>query len=220
MRSVYLLLAILFCGNTYAQDDLLDMLEDEAAAEEPENIKVTATFKANRVINAHTCETVKKKTLDFRITHRFGNIIEQTEGTGGFHQFFGFDNATDIRFSWDYGLTDNVQVGIARSKYLENIDGTFKWRFLHQTENFKIPVSLVWYSNAAFTPRKDPDSLYAKSANRFAYSHQLIIASKVAEWLSLEVLPTFCHRNVVRGYVDEDGNQMENTFFALGFAGR
>ena len=213
---------------SFAQDDLLKELEAETP---PQNEKVTATFKANRVVNAHSCETVKKKTLDFRITHRFSNIMEQTNGTGGPHQLYGFDNASDIRFSFDYGVTDKFQLGIGRSKQFENIDGTIKFKILEQTENSSTPLTLVWYSNAAFTPVResqlyaDADSAWIesnkKAVHRVAYTHQLIIARKFCSHFSFEILPTFNYRNLVHSYVNPLNNAVEdNLLYGVGIAGR
>lgn len=223
-------IASIYClGNSaIAQDDLLKELEADSA---PQNERVTATFKANRVVNAHTSETVKKKTLDFRITHRFSNIIGQNNGTGGGHQFYGFDNASDIRFSFDYGVTDNLQLGIGRSKQFENIDGTVKFRILEQTGNNSIPLTLAWYSNFSFTPMResqlyaDADSAWTaankKIAHRFAYTHQLILARKFGSRLSLEILPTLNYRNLVYSHINPANNAMEeNLLYAIGFAGR
>ncbi|PCJ84685.1 MAG: hypothetical protein COA57_08885 [Flavobacteriales bacterium] len=218
-KYILFLVFILSFLSITAQDDLMDMLEAEMQ-DTSENENVWATFKAIKVINAQTIETVKGKSLDFRVGHRFGNIIEQASGSGGFHEFFGIDNAADIRISFDYGITDNIQIGFGRSKQMEALDGSFKWRFLSQTENSKMPVSAVWFTSAAFTPARDPDSLYQNLAHRLSYVHQLVIARKFSSWLSLEVLPTIVHRNVVRRYFNEKGQEEENTFFALGIAGR
>lgn len=217
-----------FFNFTIAQDDLLKELESDSASQ---NERVAATFKANRVVNAHTCETVKKKTLDFRITHRFSNIIEQTNGSGGVHQFYGFDNASDIRFSFDYGVTDKLQLGIGRSKQFENIDGTVKVRLFEQTENNGMPFTLAWYSNASFTPMRqnqlyaDADSAWTasnkKTVHRLAYTHQLILARKFGSRLSLEILPTLNYRNLVHSYINPANNAMENNIlYAVGLAGR
>ncbi len=233
--TIIILLFVLFSlpigkgrGWAFAQDDLMKELEAEAA---PKNEKVTATFKANRVVNAHSCETVKKRTLDFRITHRFSNIIEQTDGSGGVHQFYGFDNASDIRFSFDYGITDKLQIGFARSKQMENLDGTFKFKILEQTQSNSMPLTLVWYSNGSFTPMKESifyagaDSAWVagnkKMAHRLAFTHQLIIARKFGSRFSFEVLPTVNYRNLVNAYVNPKNNAVEdNLLYAVGFAGR
>lgn len=195
-------------GSAFGQDE----------KEKPELVKTM--FKGIRVVNANTVETVQKNTLEFRIVHRFGNIGVSSNGGG--HTLWGFDQASNIRFSLDWGVTDKLMIGLGRSKTNEHIDGSVKYRFLEQTKDFSMPVSVAWYSNMAFTPQKDPDTLWTKTAHRFSYTHQLIVGSQITPWLSLEVLPTMVHRNFVRYLVNTDnGNaEDENTMFALGAAGR
>ena len=41
---------------------------------------------------------------------------------GGIHTFYGFDNAQDIRFGFEYGITDRFTAGFGRSKVMENLD--------------------------------------------------------------------------------------------------
>ncbi|MBT6439781.1 MAG: hypothetical protein HOK72_08725 [Flavobacteriales bacterium] len=206
---------IAFSLVSFAQDDLMDMLEAEAT-EELGNEKVQATFKTQRIINLHSNETVKKKTLDFRVTHRFGSV-----GLYKAHDLFGMDNVNDIRISFDYGITDYLQIGIARSKRQELIDGSFKFRPFTQTTNNKVPVSLVLLGQIGFTPQRDPDSLYLKTAHRFNYTYQLIIARKFGTRISVEIAPTLTHRNIIRRYVNPDnGAEEQNTMFALGAGGR
>lgn len=196
------------------EDDLMNMLEEEQTT--PSKQPVYATFKSMKVINAHTTEMVRKNNLDFRVTHRFGNIGGASGG--GVHTLYGFDVAQDIRISFDYGLTENLQIGIGRSKRQENIDGSVKFRFLTQTTDNKVPVSAVWFSNFAITPERDIDDRYTQLAHRLSYVHQLIVARKFSDRISFEVLPTLVHRNLVE--LDSDGVQDENTFFSLGVAGR
>lgn len=233
-QTIYLRFFLLFvsfllqAGWALAQDDLMKELEADAG---PQNEKVTATFKANRVVNAHTCETVKKRTLDFRITHRFSNIMDQANGSGGFHQFYGFDNASDIRFSFDYGITDKLQVGIGRSKQFENIDGSVKFKILEQTENNRVPLTIVGYANTAYTPVKE-SQLYAgadiawvaankKPLHRLCYTYQLIVARKFGSRLSMELLPTLNYRNLVYAHINPSNSAMEdNLLYAVGFAAR
>ncbi|MBL7892754.1 MAG: hypothetical protein JNL63_08990, partial [Bacteroidia bacterium] len=174
MRKKALLLFTCVSSFGFSQPDLLSMLDSVSKPKTRE--KVFATFKTTKVINAQSTETVKKRCLDFRITHRFGNI--GADGGGGFHTLYGFDAVSDVRISFDYGITDKITVGIARSKRQENFDGTFKWRFMEQTTDNKIPVSIALYENAAFTP-VDKAALYSgtiniteKTAHRFSYVSQ------------------------------------------------
>lgn len=215
------LLLIIFCAisiQLYAQDDLLNMLEEEASSEATSE-KVIATFKGIKLINANTTETTKKKTLEFRITHRFGNM--QLGESSSAHTLGGLDNATNIRFSLDYGVTDNLSVGLGRSKTMEHVDGNLKWRFLSQ-KNSGMPISAAYYTNIAVTPMVSNDDRYDKLGNRFSYTHQLIIARKFSPSISLEVLPTFVHRNLVDQTTSNPSNRAidENDILAVGFAGR
>src|SRR5258707_301162 len=138
-RAVLCCSFVLVGTNSFAQTDDLEKLLDSISP--PQETKVSATFKATKLINAQSTETAKKGTLDFRIAHRFGN--SGGESGGGVHTLWGWDNSEDIRFSFDYGLTDKMHIGIARSKRQENIDGSFKWRMLTQTTDNKMPVTVA-----------------------------------------------------------------------------
>ncbi len=214
MKQFFLFVCLLAAGVVVAQEDLMSMLEEESSSNDP----VFATFKGIRLINANTIETTKKKTLEFRIVHRFGNISEASGG--GSHTLWGLDNASNIRFSLDYGVTDNLMLGIGRSKTNEHIDGQAKYRFLSQKEK-GMPISAAYYVCMAYTPKADPENIYENQSYRMSYAHQVIIASKLASWASVEVLPTFLHRNYVTEYTNSGNDSKEtNDMLALGFAGR
>ncbi len=209
------------------EEDLLSLIAETDQGPK----KVYATFKTMRIANAQTIETVKKKHLDFRILHRFGNIYDATVPNpinNTFQTFFGFDQVTDIRFSFDYGITDKLCIGIGRSKLNKLFDGNFKWRFLEQTSDFKIPVSIALFESVgySFAPTNE---LYAgvqkdfetDERHRFSYCTQLIIASKITDWLSLELLPTYMYRNFIKESYNANSSEADvNGFFSLGFGGR
>jgi len=215
MKNQFLLLITFFLSiNAFGQDDLLEMLMED---EESKPKKIAYTFKAIKLINANTIETTKKNTLDFRITHRFGDMkIGEPQGK---HTLWGLDNATNIRFSFDYGLTDKISLGIGRSKTQEHIDGNLKFRFIEQKEK-GIPLSIAYFTNIALSPIANIPG--DKFENRLSYTHQLIFASKASRWLSLELLPTLIHRNYVYSVITnpENGAIDEHDLFSLGFAGR
>ena len=121
LKLKYLMWAIvLSTAAVQAQD--LDLLDDE----EPTTTTYTqATFKTNRVVNGHSIETVAKRELDFKISHRFGFL------SGGAYDFFGLDQAT-MRIGADYGVTDNINIGLGRSTVDKTYDGFVKYKFLKQ----------------------------------------------------------------------------------------
>lgn len=222
--------SLLFIVPTFvvAQDtDLLSMVEDAPKKNEP----VYATFKTFRLGNAQTIETVKKNHLDFRIAHRFGNIYNtdlQNPINETFQSFYGFDNNTDIRFSFDYGLTDDITIGIGRSAMNKILDGSLKWKLLKQTTNFRVPVSITFFGDVGYS-HAPTSALYAgvnknfetNELHRFNYVSQLVIASKLNKSISLEILPTYMHRNFIQQRINTNNDAEDmNGFFSLGFGGR
>lgn len=210
-----LLLFISILKFTSAQVDLENMVD-----ENPSDTKefVSATFKGFKVINAQSNETAKKHNLFFNITHRFGDAATSDAK----HTLFGFDNAADIRFSFDYGLTDRLQIGIGRSKgidpYAELYDGNIKFKLLQQTINNKMPLSVTLFAVAAVsgqTPNTDlsNDASFQNFSQRWSYVVEAIVARKFSPSISFELLPAYLHRNYVL-YGDE------NDVFSLGAGAR
>jgi hypothetical protein len=208
------------------QDDLLSLVADSTAPD-PGKSPVYATFKTTKIINSQSIETVKKKTVDFRITHRFGNMGGASGGGG--HTLFGFDQSDDIRFSFDFGLTDKLQLGVGRSKANELIDASVKWRFLEQTQNNKIPVSVCLYASGGITPMLE-NALYPANviiankgnmAHRINYFSQVQIARKFNSWVSIQLIGAYHHRNfVVENINPSNGAKETNGLMSAGIGAR
>lgn len=220
--SIAIFIFTLTTINVFAQDDLLNMLDSAETKKTHE--KVIATFKTSKIINAQSIETVKAKTMDFRVTHRFGNI--GTESGGGGHTLYGFDNSADIRISFDFGITDNLTLGVGRSKMNELIDGLVKYRFLTQTTDNHIPLSAAFYGDMSYNPQ-DPDQFYngvirtadfhQNDIHRFSYTAQLLLARKFGSRLSIQLVPTFQHRNFVLANINPDNSSEEtNDLISVG----
>ena len=210
-----------------AQDDDLLLLVTDSTMPNAAKAKVFATFKTTKLINTQTIETVKKRTMDFRITHRFGNIGGSSGGGG--HTMWGFDNSDDIRFSFDFGITDKLQLGFGRSKINELLDGSVKWRFMEQRANNSVPVSICFYGDMGVTPQSEsglyPSSLIIVNkghiAHRVNYFSQLIIARKFGNRLSMQILPAFHYRNFVVANINSNNGSIEtNALLVIGAGGR
>lgn len=232
LKSVIAFLFVLTINISLAQEDLLSLVDE---GQPKKSQQVFATFKTYKLGNAQTIETVKKKHLDFRISHRFGNLYDKTlsnpiNETG--QTWLGFDAANDIRTSLDYGVTDNITIGIGRSKMRKMADASLKWRLLKQTSDFKVPVSIALFADMGYThSRTDEPSMYGgiirgadfktNELHRFNYFSQLIIASKLNDWLSIELLPSYMHRNFIKEARNTENNALdENAFFSMGIGGR
>ena len=187
-----------------AQDDLLAGLEAEQA---DQKTLVDATFKGTRLINGHSIETRKQGVMDFIIAHRFGTI------DGGAYELFGLDNAL-VRIGLEYALTDRLYVGVGRSSFEKTYDGFVKYRLLRQsTGKGSVPVSATWLSSMALKTLKDP-TYDLQFTDKLAFTHQLLLARKFNNGLSLQLMPTWVHRNLI-GETD-----LNNDILALGMGGR
>lgn len=207
MKKMLPILLALFLGPFLrAQDDgdLLSLLGEESTTE-----YATASFKTNRVINGHSIENTAAGVLDFKISHRFSPV------RNGIYDIFGLDGAT-IRFGLDYGITDRLMIGIGRSTKEKIIDGFAKYKILRQSSGKNtMPFTLSYLVDAQIKTVKfsDPDRENFFSS-RLYYTHQLLIGRKFNEYLTLQLMPTLVHRNLVLSRAEK------NDVFALGAAGR
>jgi len=184
-----LLPAMLAAGKLFSQENLLDSIPSDA----PRKEYVYNTFKSTRVIMAHSVEMLGPQVLDFRILHRFGRV------NGGAYEFFGLDGPATVRLGLDYGITDDLTVGIGRSSFNKEFDGFVKYRLLQQANGRKAsPVSLVGVAGITATTLKWSDPTRENYfSSRLAYYGQLIAGRKFSERFSLQLMPSLVHRNLV-----------------------
>ncbi len=219
MKKKFLILLLLTLTlNVFSQEgSLSDLLNEQTPAEKS---PVIATFKTTKLINAQTIEQIRKGELDFRISHRFDDMAGKA---GGVQTLYGFDNVTDIRLAFDYGITNNWCIGFARSKgayfHRQILDFSSKYKLISQRSNGGFPLTISAFIDVGLTTMKSSDDIYSVTyfkdnfAHRMNYVGQIIIARKISNAISLEVLPTYIHRNYVH-YTDKNG------LFALGIGGR
>jgi hypothetical protein len=188
-----------------AQEDLLSLLGEE----DTKDHFVTATFKTTRITNGHSIENTHSGVLDFRINHRFGFI------SSGIHDLFGLDNSS-VRLGLDFGLSERWMIGLGRSSYQKNFDFFTKYKLIRQSTKLrKSPLSMSLMLASAITAQKfdDPDR-NDDFSSRVHYTAQLLIARKFSNNLSLQIMPTIIHRNLVETAMEK------NDIFSLGLGGR
>ncbi|MGI4863908.1 MAG: DUF5777 family beta-barrel protein [Janthinobacterium lividum] len=203
-----LLLAGLAAPAAHAQTDLLGQLEQETKKDAAPNQLVDATFKSTRLVNGHTVETPGEGTLVFLFSHNFGTLNE------GGSTLFGFDNAK-VRIALEYGLTDRLEVGVGRSSLDAAVDGFVKYRALRQSTGLHAtPFSVTLLASAAVNTRKYIDNVDHTFGLRTAYAYQALIGRKFSPNLSLQLMPSLIHHNLVM----REGEN--NDVYALGGGGR
>jgi hypothetical protein len=192
-RIIPFFLLILSVSNPIWSQDIDQLLED---AEGSSTDYTTATFKSTRIINGHSIERMQEGQLDVRISHRFGEL-----NTGAYN-LWGLDQA-NIHFSLEYGITNWVMVGVGRGTYQKTYDGFLKFSLLRQsTGERNMPVSLSLFSSAAYNTLKWNKEGTLNEWDRMTYVAQLLVARKFNERFSLEINPTYVHRNMVPTELD------------------
>ncbi len=176
------------------------------------------TFKDTRIINTHSIETLGARKLDFRVAHRFGDLLGDN---GGWNNFFGFENAADISIGFEYGLSDRLMMGISRAKGAADrkqlVNTLIKYRLVRQmTEGAPLSLTILGGSSLTTMPRVENSggiNAFPKFSHRLAFVGQMLLAKKFSNRFTLQLSTTFIHRNLVR---DEE----DNDTFAAGMAGR
>ena len=208
ITAIIFLYLITFPAKIFAQDtsNLINQLENESV--ENRTFYAAATFKTTRIVDGQSVESLPKKVLDVRISHRFGPV------SSGIYNLFGLDNAT-MRLGFDYGISNNLMIGVGHSTYQKTYDAFLKFRILRQsTGAVSMPVSVSFVPVIAVNTLKQFDSLKTSFNDRTSMVYQLLIARKFSENLALQIMPTLIHADKI------SFNHVDQTIFAIGIGGR
>ena len=172
------------------------------------------TFNSTRIINMQSTEIVSKGALEFMISHHFSNIWNKGAGSQNVGQLFGLNSGVAHTYlSFAYSPLNWLNLGVAAagsSKY----EGWAKFRLIRQQTGLKnIPVSVSFFSLANINTAKDPDVTFA--GNRVSFVNQLLIARKFTPKLSVELMPTWVHFNIV-----PYGINNSNEVFSMGIGAK
>lgn len=185
-------------------DDLLNMV-----AEAPKKEYTTATFKTTRLINFHTVEVLSRRSLDFRISHRFGDF-----NTGAYNAW-GVDGGANIRLALEYCHGSRLMFGAGRTSGKKIADGFLKYRLLRQTtEGGGMPVSVTLFTSVYNTflqnVQINGENKYQSVSDRLSYCHQIMVGRKFSSRFSFQLTAAMVHINLVEKITDK------NDCFVLG----
>lgn len=216
MKKRLAVLLLVVCSlSVYAQEPTNNQEDDDLFAElddltiESDN-EVIATFKSTRLLIGQSTERVKQRQLHFRISHVFGKIK-------GIDNFFGLDQINNMHISLEYGLTDFLQLGIARSnKPDKTYSNSIKISALRQRDGASpFPFALSYFGSLDIKTREYfPEARNKNFSGRLEYVNQLLISRKFNKDLSLQVSPTFVYRNLTETENDP------NAIFSIAMGGR
>jgi Membrane bound beta barrel domain (DUF5777) len=202
MKQLLLAAALAFTAYTHAQDDLLSELDSTAV----DDTYATAAFKGLQVVTLQSTKMAAANEWYFVVSHRFGTV------KNGIDEFFGLDAAT-TKIGGVYGITNWLSVSASRHTLLKVYEGSVKYRLARQSESF--PVDVVGYNTVdinTFLEKEDYPRI--EFSDRLTFISQLLISRKVSNSLSLELVPSYIHKNLYNPLIENDSQ------FSLGAGGR
>jgi hypothetical protein len=188
--------------------DWLDSLSNLSGSK----VNSAATFKTTRLINVHTLETLGKRTLDVRISHRFAPL------NSGSYNNWGIDGPATIRIGLEYSRDGRLMAGVGRSSQEKMYDGFLKYRLYRQTDDNSHPLSVTLFSGMYYTSLKDQNASangfdrYEFLSSRLSYAYEIIAGRKFSSVFSFQAAPFFVHYNLALKFSDK--NDMYGVSFA------
>lgn len=105
-------------------------------------------FRAPKLINLSTTQTLGKKQAMFLVSHRFIQTLDS-----GFDSFFGLDGGANILLGLGYGITDKLSIGLARTNYYKEVELSVHWKVVDGSKPNKPPLSIALHLGAGLVTR-------------------------------------------------------------------
>ncbi len=159
---------------------------------------VEQTFSGTRVVIGQAVDIAPNGEMHLDIQHHFGPL------NSGFYDFFGFDQAA-TRIGIHYSFNDWLAIGVGRTTIEKVWDGSLKVRVLRQKTNGGMPLSLTYFTSMGINSLKWDDNTRTNYfSSRMTYTHQLILARKFGDRISMQIVPSLVHRNLVEKEIDDN----------------
>jgi hypothetical protein len=210
------LAAFLFLGTFLSAQVAEDTLNPVAVTAVHPNKPVKKTFESIWLMNQQTVMVPFKNTFQMDFQHRFGTW------ENGYKDFYGMFAPSNIRIGFDYVPADKLMVGFGFTNQNNLWDGFAKYALLQQKTNGGTPISLTYYVNAAVDTRHEENTDFQESTDRWSFFHQVMVARKFSDALSIQVSGNLSWFNYHPVY-DAEGNYLgrnHNGTFSISGLGR
>jgi hypothetical protein len=182
MISLIILVNFLFLSVLPAQEykSLLSQL-DTSRVEVP-----VSAFKSTRLILGQSTVQLSKGELQFRVSHLFGRISE------GIDELYGLDLMHNVDISFEYGITDKLQIGLARSNdFDKTLQGSSKSSFVKQSDGNNRPISLSYFGALYIKTRNYNENVSFKDRTEFV--NQILVSRRFSERFSAQIAPSYVY---------------------------
>jgi hypothetical protein len=135
----------------------------------------------SRLIDVATPFTVGRRRLEFLVTHRFRQPVNQG-GTG--HNLYGLDGGADVGFGFTYGLLRHLDLSVYRSQFQEDYELAGKLQLLDQSR--RVPLSAAVRAGADLLGQQSVEDPHRPFA-------QLLLSRRLAAGWNVFVSPSWVH---------------------------
>ncbi|NIO49715.1 MAG: hypothetical protein GTN73_09825 [Candidatus Aminicenantes bacterium] len=170
------------------QEGLLPQIEktkQEAEFKKEQKEIRKPAFWGTRVINLPTSQTIGKGRFLFRVSHRYFPAIKS-----GYDSLYGLDGPAVILLSFGYGLSDNLDLSLARTKLDKEVELSLKWLMFEQGKILRLPFSAALYLGGSLVTQSQPDRKVF-SADNMKFNLQIILSHQVSNTFSLALVPAY-----------------------------
>ena len=160
-------------------------------------LKKSNTKKPAPKINSKSRLLLPPKALEAQVTGRIGS-----------------DTDTQSKVAIEYGLRDDITIGISNSNYLNTFDFSARINYLNKlVDKSKYPINLVY--NSIISSQMDKPVIIDE-LDRLNFLHQLIIEYKIKSNIRLNIIPTYIHKNIADTKLEPKGYPWDIWFLETG----
>jgi len=126
----------------------------------------------------------------------------------------GSDTDTQSKVAIEYGLRDDITIGISNSNYLNTFDFFARTNYLNKlVDKFEYPINIV-YNSIISTQMDKP--VIIDELDRLNFLHQLIIEYNIKSNIRLKLCPTYIHKNIADTKLEPKGYPWDMWFLETG----
>jgi len=159
--------------------------------------KKPANEKQATNIKARSSLILSPRSMEVQITGRVGS-----------------DTETQSKIAMEYGLRDDITIGISNSNYLNTFDYFCRTNYPNKLiDRFGFHFNLVYHSIISTQTDKP---LIIDELDRLKFLHQLIIEYNIKSNVRFRVCPTYLHKNIADTKLEPKGYPWDMWFLKTG----
>jgi len=126
----------------------------------------------------------------------------------------GSDIDTQSKVAIEYGLRDDITIGISNCNYLNTFDFFARTNYLNKLiDKFDYPINIVY--NSITSTQIDKPAIIDE-LDRLNFLHQLIIEYKIKSNIRLNITPIYIHKNIANTKLEPKGYPWDIWFLEAG----